>query len=140
MSSSSSQRARRREDARRRDDAIAAQGYDRTFDGNWQGAAGQFLLRWYTHSSHHQRLAVISRGELVLAAPPRRVATGREKHMEIVARVPAHEAALVDPFNGEFETDLLLLRFRDGSWLRVETETYRSGLHMHLLRQPLAEG
>lgn len=58
--------------------------------------------------------------------------------MEIVARLAADEATLVDPFSGEFETRLLLIRFRDGSWLRVETEELRSELHMHVLRQPLS--
>lgn len=59
--------------------------------------------------------------------------------MQAVARIPASEATLVAPFSGEFETRLLLIRFRDGSWLRVETEELRSDLHMHLLRQPLPD-
>ena len=62
---------------------------------------------------------------------------GREKHLQVVARIPASEATLVDPFSGEFETRILLIRFRDGSWLRVDTEELRSDLHMYLLRQPL---
>jgi hypothetical protein len=74
---------------------------------------------------------------IVLAAPPKRVSVGREKRLQVVARIPASEATLVDPFSGEFETRLLLIRFGDGSWLRVDTEELRSDLHMYVLRQPL---
>lgn len=119
--------------------ASPQQGLDKVFDGNWQGDAGQFLLRWYSHSIHHQRLLLATREGIVLAAPPRRVSVGREKHLQIVARLPAAEAALVDPFSGEFETRMLLIRFRDGSWLRVDTEELRSDLPMHVLRQPLPD-
>ncbi|MGC0330241.1 hypothetical protein RKD23_003231 [Streptomyces sp. SAI-170] len=125
----------KKEDEKRRDATIAQQGLDKVFDGNWHGAAGQFLLRWYTHSTHHQRLLLATPEGIVLAAPPKRVSVGREKHMQVVARIPAEEASLFDPFFGEFETRMLLIRFRDGSWLRVETEELRSELHMHVLRQ-----
>ncbi|MGW0628159.1 hypothetical protein [Streptomyces sp. NPDC002758] len=127
------------EDDRRRDATIAEQGLDRVFDGNWHGSAGQFLLRWYSHSTHHQRLVLATRDGIVLAAPPQRVTVGREKHMRIVARLPATEATLVDPFFGEFETRMVLIRFRDGSWLRVDTVEPRSDLHTYLLRQPLPD-
>jgi hypothetical protein len=131
-------RAKEAED-KRRDAAIAQQDLDNVFDGNWHGNAGQFLLRWYSHSTHHERMLLATQEGIVLAAPPRRVSVGREKRMQIVARLPASEATLVDPFNGEFETSILLVRFRDGSWLRVDTEELRSDLHMHLLRQPLPD-
>ncbi|WP_031105197.1 hypothetical protein [Streptomyces sp. NRRL S-146] len=127
------------EDDRRRDAIIAEQGLDRVFDGNWQGCAGQFLLQWYGHSTHHQRLVLATKDGIVLAAPPQRVTVGREKAMQIVARLPAGEATLVDPFSGAHETRMLLLRFRDGSWLRVDTEELRSDLHTYLLRQPLPD-
>ncbi|WP_309060321.1 hypothetical protein [Streptomyces sp.] len=73
------------EEDKRRDAIIAQQGLDKVFDGNWQGDAGQFLLRWYSHSTHHQRLLLATREGIVLAAPPRRVSVGREKHLQIVA-------------------------------------------------------
>ncbi|MGW5637106.1 hypothetical protein [Streptomyces sp. NPDC003832] len=131
---------RAKEEAEKQRDALMAeQGLDRLFDGNWHGSAGQFLLRWYTHSTHHQRLLVATPDGIALAAPPQRVSVGREKHMEVVARIPSAEASLVDPFSGEFATRMLLIRFRDGSWLRVDTEELRSDLHMHLLRQPLSD-
>ncbi|MEU0445520.1 hypothetical protein [Streptomyces tendae] len=127
------------EDDRRRDAITAERGFDQVFDGNWHGSAGRFLLRWYSHSTHHQRLVVVTDDGIVLAAPPQRVTTGREKRMEIVARLPTAEAVLVDPFNGEFDTRMVLIRFRDGSWLRLDTEEPRSSLHTYLLRQPLAD-
>ncbi|MFJ6062842.1 hypothetical protein ACIQHU_07375 [Streptomyces tendae] len=127
------------EDDRRRDAITAERGFDQVFDGNWHGSAGRFLLRWYSHSTHHQRLVVVTDDGIVLAAPPQRVTTGREKRMEIVARLPTDEAVLVDPFNGEFDTRMVLIRFRDGSWLRLDTEEPRSSLHTYLLRQPLAD-
>uniref|UniRef100_A0AAU1ZYA0 Uncharacterized protein n=1 Tax=Streptomyces sp. NBC_00093 TaxID=2975649 RepID=A0AAU1ZYA0_9ACTN len=129
-----------KDDEKRRDATIAQQGLDKVFDGNWGADAGQFLLRWYSHSTHHQRLLLATEDGIVLAAPPQRVSVGREKHMQIVARLSATEATLVDPFSGEFETRMLLIRFRDGSWLRVETEELRSELHMYALRHPLADG
>ncbi|MFJ8085069.1 hypothetical protein ACIQ6Y_31180 [Streptomyces sp. NPDC096205] len=128
-------RAKRRDEKARREVIVAQQGLDKVFDGDWHGQAGQFLLRWYTHSTHHQRLLLATPQGIVLAAPPQRVSVGREKHLQVVARIPAAEAHLYDPFLGEFETRMLLIRFQDGSWLRVETEEPRSELHMHALRQ-----
>ncbi|MFF5522758.1 hypothetical protein [Streptomyces coeruleorubidus] len=132
-------RAKRDDEKRRRDAIVAQQDLDNVFDGNWHGNAGQFLLRWYSHSTHHERMLLATQEGIVLAAPPKRVSVGREKHMQIVARLPASEATLVDPFSGEFESRILLIRFRDGSWLRVDTEELRSDLHMYVLRQPLPD-
>ncbi|MFK4067624.1 hypothetical protein [Streptomyces sp. NPDC029674] len=126
---------RAREDEARLKELAAEQGLDRVFDGDWQGEAGRFLLGWYGHSSHHQRFVVVTHDEIVLAAPPRRVSMGREKHMEIVARLPTGTAELVDPFHGEFRSQLLVLKFPDASWLRLMTEEFRSQLHMHALRR-----
>ncbi|MFJ2773608.1 hypothetical protein [Streptomyces sp. NPDC087300] len=130
------EKRRARDDERRRKALVAEQGLDRVFDGNWSAAAGQFLLRWYGHSPHHQRFVVATEDGIVLAAPPKRVSVGRDKRMEVVARLAAGEAALTDPFLGEFRTQLLLLTFHDGSWLRLTTEEFRSELHMYVLRQP----
>ncbi|MEU1692361.1 hypothetical protein ABZ590_12710 [Streptomyces hirsutus] len=132
-------RAKREDEKRHRDAVIARQGLDQVFDGDWHGSAGQFLLRWYSHSTHHQRLLLATQDGIVLAAPPKRVSVGREKHLQVVARLSAAEATLVDPFSGEFGTRMLLIRFQDGSWLRVDTEELRSDLHMYVLRQPSAD-
>ncbi|NEA93248.1 hypothetical protein G3I22_13075 [Actinospica acidiphila] len=124
----------KKEDERRRDAAVERRGLDNVFDGDWNGAAGQFLLRWYSHSTHHERLLFAGQDGIVFAAPLRRVSMGRDKRAQVVARLSPEKATLEDPFGGEFETELLLIRFRDGSWLRVDTEEARSELHMHALR------
>ncbi|MFD0226215.1 hypothetical protein ACWGPD_03785 [Streptomyces hirsutus] len=64
---------------------------------------------------------------------------GRKKRLRIVACLPATEATLADPFSGEFGTRMLLIRFQDGSWLRVDTEELRGNLHMYVLQQPSAD-
>lgn len=127
-------------DNQRRDALIAERGLDKVFDGNWHGDAGRFLLGWYSHSTHPERLVVAVDDGIVLAAPPKRVSVGKEKHMQVVARLTGSEAILVDPFNGEFDTRIVLIRFRDRSWLRLATVEPRGALHRYLLRQPLADG
>ncbi|MGQ5580495.1 hypothetical protein [Streptomyces sp. ECR3.8] len=115
-------------------------GLDNVFAGDWNGAARQFLLRWYSHSTHHERLLLAAPDGIVFAAPPKRVSSGHAKHAQVVARLSPDEATLEDPFSGEFETRILLIRFRDGSWLRVDTEESRSELHMYALRHSPADG
>ncbi|WP_328554101.1 MULTISPECIES: hypothetical protein [unclassified Streptomyces] len=124
-------------DIDRRDAAIAEQGLDTTFDGDWNKAAGQFLLRWYGHSSHHQRFVVVAEGRIVLAAPPKRVSVRREDRMRVVAEIPAGTAVIEDPLPSH-DNRKLRIRFMDGSWLMLTTEEQRSELHMHLMRQSRA--
>ncbi|MEV5275081.1 hypothetical protein [Streptomyces werraensis] len=40
----------RKEGEKRMAAAVEQHGVDNVFDGDWNGAAGQFLLRWYSHS------------------------------------------------------------------------------------------
>ncbi|MET9409469.1 hypothetical protein ABZX90_27440 [Streptomyces sp. NPDC002935] len=126
-------------DIDRRDKAIVEQGLDNTFDGDWDKAAGQFLLRWYGHSSHHQRFVVLTEGRIVLAAPPKRVSVRREDRMRVVAEIPAGMAAIEDPLPAH-DNRKLRVHFTDGSWLMLTTEEQRSELHMYLMRQSRAEG
>ncbi len=130
----------KKQDEKRMDTAVEQRGLDNVFDGDWNGAAGQFLLRWYSHSTHHERLLFAGPDGIVFVAPPKRVSSGRDKHAQVVARLSPDEATLEDPFSGEFETRILLIRFRDGSWLRVDTEESRSELHMYALRRSPADG
>ncbi|MGW7271766.1 hypothetical protein ACWGH5_14690 [Streptomyces sp. NPDC054864] len=139
LSTSKRDRERSREkhaDAKQREAHIIEQGLDHVFDGNWQGAAGQFLLSWYTHSTCDARLVVITQDGIVLAAPPVRAVMDREKRMQVITRLAPDEASLIDPFPYEYETRMLLLSFRDGTWLRIEAGDTHSDLHKYLLRQP----
>ncbi|MGW3723738.1 hypothetical protein [Streptomyces sp. NPDC000851] len=124
------------QEAKEQKAAIAAHGLDQVFDGDWTGAAGQFLLRWYGRSSHHRRLLILAPDRLVLAAPPKRVSVREEERMRIVAEIPATEATVEDPLVGLGPSDRLRVRFGDGSWLTVITDEPRSEVHMHLMRQP----
>ncbi|MDO0926336.1 hypothetical protein QQY24_13215 [Streptomyces sp. TG1A-8] len=126
-------------DTKRRDAAILERGLDKTFDGDWTGAAGRFLLQWYSHSSHHQRFVVLAQGRILLAAPPKRVSVRRDDRMRVVAEISAGDAVLEDPLPA-FENDKLLLRFKDGSWLTLTSEEWRSDLHMYLMRHPRPDG
>ncbi|MGW0996720.1 hypothetical protein ACWD5V_26220 [Streptomyces sp. NPDC002523] len=122
-------------DIERRDQAIVELGLDKTFDGDWDGAAGHLLLQWYSHSSHHQRFVVLARDRILLAAPPKRVSVRRDERMQVVAEIPAGDAVLEDLLPA-FENDKLRLRFKDGSWLVLTSEEWRSDLHMYLMRHP----
>ncbi|WP_260474335.1 hypothetical protein [Streptomyces sp. WAC 04229] len=128
-------RAQRREAEEQRR-AIAAQALDQPFDGDWTAAAGQFLLRWYGHSSHPKRLLVLTENRIVLAAPPSRVSIRQTERMVVVAEIPASEAQVEDPLIGAHPSDRLRIRFADGSWLTVITEEERSEIHKHLMRLP----
>ncbi|MFE0946380.1 hypothetical protein [Streptomyces mutabilis] len=121
-------------DDKRRDTAIVELGLNQTFDGDWNGAAGQFLLRWYGHSSHHERYVALAEGRILLAAPPKRVSFRAESRMGVVAEIPTAEAELEDPLP-EYKSNKLLLRFKDGSWIVLTTEEMRSSLHMYLMRR-----
>lgn len=122
-------------DAERRDRTISELGLDKVFDGDWTAAAGQFLLRWYGHSSHHQRFVLLSEGRVLLAAPPRRVSVRRDARMRIVAELPSDEAVLDDPL-AAYESNRLRVSFADGSWLSLTTEEWNSELHKYLMRRP----
>ncbi|MFE9686012.1 hypothetical protein [Streptomyces sp. NPDC006285] len=120
-------------DMERRDEAIAEQRLDHVFDGDWNAAAGQFLLRWYSHSSHHQRFVALAQGRTLFAAPPKRVSVRREERMRVVAEIPADQASIEDPLPS-YDHNRLRIRFVDGSWLALTTEEQRSDLHMYLMR------
>ncbi|WKX70966.1 hypothetical protein [Streptomyces sp. XD-27] len=96
---------------------------DEVFDGDWSAAAGQLLLRWYSDSRHHTRLALLAPGRIVLAAPRKRVWRKPARKMEIVAELPGDQATIEDPLNGRWELRKFRIRFRDGSWLVLTAQT-----------------
>lgn len=135
---SSKERARARaraQDEEERKKAIKAHALDQLFDGDWTAAAGQFLLRWYGHSSHPKRLLVLTPDRIALAAPPQRVSVRQAERMVVVAEIPASEARVEDPLLGVHRSDRLRIVFSDGSWLTVITDEERSEIHQHLMRQ-----
>ncbi|MFB6554469.1 hypothetical protein [Streptomyces sp. NPDC056405] len=132
-------RARTREAGEQRQ-AIAAHALDQLFDGDWTAAAGQFLLRWYGHSSHPKRFLVLTENRIVLAAPPKRVSIRQTERMVVVAEIPTSQAQVECPLIGIHHSDRLRIRFTDGSWLTVITEEPRSEIHMHLTRLPRRVG
>ncbi|RPE41667.1 hypothetical protein EDD90_4758 [Streptomyces sp. Ag109_O5-1] len=114
--------------------ALRAHGLDQVFDGNWSGSAGQFLLRWYSRSSHHNRLLVLTQDRIILAAPPKRVSIRQEAQTQVVAEIPFTEAAVEDPLVGQYASDRLRIRFSDDSWLTVITEETPSEVHTYVMR------
>ncbi|MFF8567533.1 hypothetical protein ACF06N_21485 [Streptomyces albidoflavus] len=106
-----------RDEAGRKRAAIKEHRLDELFDGDWQGAAGQLLLRWYGQSRHDTRLVLLAPGRIVLAAPRRRVWRKAAKRSRVVAEIPASEAVVEDPLHGGGERGVFRLLFRDGSWL-----------------------
>ncbi|MGW2682600.1 hypothetical protein ACWC6I_05475 [Streptomyces sp. NPDC001414] len=61
-------------------------------------------------------------------------ASRRDALPQVVAEIPAGDAVVADPLP-EFESDRLLLRFMDGSLIRLTTEERRSALHTYLARR-----
>lgn len=89
------------------------------FDGDWQSAAGQFLLRYYTLSSHPTRLVILMPGAIVFMAPPKRVTFGKRKKMQVLAELPVDQAVVENPLNGTWQTGEFRIRFADKSWLNL---------------------
>ncbi|WP_328562059.1 hypothetical protein [Streptomyces coelicoflavus] len=136
-----SSKARARARARALDDeerkkAIKTHALDQLFDGDCTAAAGQFLLRWYGHSSHPKRLLVLTPDRIVLAAPPKRVSVRQTERMVVVAEVPVSDARVEDPLIGLHPSDRLRVVFSDASWLTVVTDEERSEIHKYMMRLP----
>ncbi|MFF5143914.1 hypothetical protein ACFY6U_29990 [Streptomyces sp. NPDC013157] len=126
---------------KQRDEAVVKFGLDTTFDGDWNGAAGRLLHRWYSHSSHHERLVALAEDRILLAAPPKRVSIRRDALMRVVAEIATEDAVLADPLSAfKVRNDKLLLRFKDGSWLTLTTEEWDSELHTYVKRHQLPGG
>ncbi|MEU8546101.1 hypothetical protein AB0C81_03660 [Streptomyces roseoverticillatus] len=94
----------------------ASSGPDDLFDGDWNLAAGQLLLRWYGHSPNRKRLVLLTGDRVCVAASRgRRLSPTKADDFGIVAEFPHHEARV----QGTPGTHTFLLAFPDGSWLRI---------------------
>ncbi|MBZ4323699.1 hypothetical protein, partial [Streptomyces huiliensis] len=116
-----------------RERAVAEHRLDEVFDGDWNAAAGRLLLRWYGLSPHPHRLVILARsGRVYLAAPLRRVATGRNRKARTLTVLDPSEAVLEDPAGPGLGSDKLRLRFHDGSWIVLTALVGESDLHAYL--------
>jgi hypothetical protein len=124
----------RAQEAEEQKKAIAAHALDQLFDGDRSAEAGQFLLCWYSHSSHPSGFS---------ACPPthraRRTAEAGDRpgggtHADCRSD-PTSETVIEDPLLGAHPSDRLRIRFADGSWLNVINDEVRTEIHMHLMRQ-----
>ncbi|MEU8827727.1 hypothetical protein [Streptomyces sp. NPDC048636] len=96
---------------------LSAHRLDETFDGDWNGRAGQLVLRWYGMSRYPRRLLLRTDSQLVIAGPRGRVSTGTLRKSRVLERIPLTEVAIETPLPERAE--LNRLRFQDGSWLVV---------------------
>jgi hypothetical protein len=133
------QHAREKQEEQRREAAITAARLDEVFDGNWNTEAGRLLLTWYAPSSHPERLLMLSRDGIALAAPPRRRTLNRHRDgaAQLLLTIPHDRAVLEDPLP-RFKDSRLRLRFRDGSWL-VLTADESGDLREHIRAARLVE-
>ncbi|QKW50425.1 hypothetical protein [Streptomyces buecherae] len=102
-----------------KDAALNEHGLTQVFDGDWQGMAGQFLLRYYAPSSHPTRLVILKPGAIVFMAPPKRVTLGKRKKMQVLAELPVDQAVVENPLNGTWQTQEFRIRFADQSWFTL---------------------
>ncbi|WEV27264.1 hypothetical protein OYE22_20195 [Streptomyces sp. 71268] len=119
-------------EAEQRKAEIAAHGLNEVFDGDWNAAAGQLLLRWYSQSSHPKRLVLIAPGRIVLAGPPKRVTLGALDESDVLYEIPGDQAVIEDPLIGRLETDRFRIRFFDGSWIVLKVTGKPSDIHAQL--------
>ncbi|MBC3983881.1 hypothetical protein H8N01_15250 [Streptomyces sp. AC536] len=114
--------------------AVAEHGLDRVFDGDWGGAAGQFLLRYYTLSTHSQRLVVLVPGAIAFLGPTERVGFGKGKEMQVLQVLSADQAVIEGPPAGLRTAGVLRLRFADDTWVVLRSDT-PSDIHALLERE-----
>lgn len=90
------------------------------FDGDWNLAAGQLLLRWYAVSPSPARLVLLTRDRVCLAASPRRrVSPSKAADFRIVTEFAAHEVRVTAESGQPRGFATFQLRFADGSWLEL---------------------
>ncbi|MFF5716958.1 hypothetical protein [Streptomyces buecherae] len=114
--------------------AVAEHGLDRVFDGDWGGAAGQFLLRYYTLSTHSKRLLVLVPGAIAFLGPTERVGFGKAKEMQVLQVLTADQAVVEAPPAGLRAAGVLRIRFADDTWVVLRSGT-PSEIHALLERE-----
>ncbi|MCF3182034.1 hypothetical protein IPZ70_19085 [Streptomyces polychromogenes] len=95
-------------------------GARQVFDGDWNLAAGQLLLRWYGHSPNPKRLVMVTRDRVCVAASPgRRLFPTKAADFQPTAEFSAHEARIEAEAGQPRGFAAFRLRFADGSWLEL---------------------
>ncbi|MFE7358663.1 hypothetical protein ACFU8Q_37655 [Streptomyces sp. NPDC057543] len=93
---------------------------DGIFDGDWNLAAGQLMLRWFSQSPSPRRLVLLDRDRICVAASPRRrLAATRADDFQIVAEFRADEACIEAELGQPRGFAAFRIRFADGSWLEL---------------------
>ncbi|NEW75412.1 hypothetical protein [Streptomyces rhizosphaericus] len=117
------ERKRKKKTVRARKAEFPQMGLDRAFDGNWNAAAGQFLLTWYSQAPDPERLIVPMNDKItLLAAPSRWWYRGRPKRLRIVAEFPTDLARCRIPEFADDDIRRFWLQFSDGSWISLKAE------------------
>ncbi|WP_217199083.1 hypothetical protein [Streptomyces buecherae] len=114
--------------------AVAEHGLDRVFDGDWNGSAGQFLLRYYTLSTRAKRLVVLVPGAIAFLGPTERVWVGKAKEMQVLQVLTADQAVVEDPPADVRTTGRFRIRFADDTWVVLRSDT-PSDIHALLERE-----
>ncbi|MFJ7999863.1 hypothetical protein ACIQ7D_22430 [Streptomyces sp. NPDC096310] len=122
--SPSRQRGRRSGGAQSPPDARpSGPGQDPTngiFDGDWNLTAGQLLLQWYGHSPNPQRLVMLARDRICVAASPRRLLSPtKADDFRSVAEFPFDQGRVEGEAGQPRGFATFRFRFADGSWLEV---------------------
>ncbi|MGW5866705.1 hypothetical protein ACWFRJ_31540 [Streptomyces sp. NPDC055239] len=93
---------------------------DGVFDGDWHLTAGQLLLRWYGHSPSPQRLVMLTRDRICVAASPRRrLSPTRADDFRTVTEFTLDQARIEGEAGQPCGFATFRLCFADGSWLEV---------------------
>lgn len=127
-----------RQESKAARNAATQNGFDRVFDGDWSGEAGQFLLRYYTLSEHPQRLVALAPGVIGFLGTPERAMFGKGKEMQVLQVLTADQAVIENPPAGVRSTGKFRIRFADGTWVTLQADT-PSDIH-ELLDRELSKG
>ncbi|MGW9381946.1 hypothetical protein ACWHAO_28645 [Streptomyces albidoflavus] len=93
---------------------------DQVFDGDWNLTAGQLLLRWYAYSPSPQRLVMLTRDRICVAASPRRrLSPTKADDFQVVTEFTLDHARIEGDTGQPRGFATFRLAFTDGSWLEL---------------------
>ncbi|MFF1479761.1 hypothetical protein ACFVYD_19760 [Streptomyces sp. NPDC058301] len=93
---------------------------DGIFDGDWNLAAGQLLLRWYSQSPNSRRLVLLTQDRICVAASPRRrLSPTKADDFQIVTELGRHETRIEAETGQPRGFATFRIHFGDRSWLEL---------------------